>query len=450
MPHRKAAPQVTLLAPAPRYFEPLRDRRDTLSRLRRLPRLSLLALEAATPPQWDVQIIDERVEAFEPDRISSDIVGITVMTYMAPRAFEMARALKKRGKTVILGGYFPSLSPQLALQEPSVDAIVIGRAERSWPVLLQDFLAGRLQRQYSVPFGGEGFSLPQYNRALTGPDKGYNTWITQVQAGLGCKFSCRFCVIPDFHGQTVAMRSIDDLVEEVARAPTRRVLFVDDNLLNRPAWLHALCDRLRPLGKEWVAQVSMDIAKQKGLIKKMAKSGCGWLNVGIESLHEGSLSAQEKWQNNTRNYLETLNRIRDEGISLSTGMVMGFPHEPRDVFDVTGEFLDRANVDITIFHIYTPYPGARDYARLLAEDRILTRDLEMYDTYHVTVRPDAFAPEEVATEIERLQERFYQPHRVLQRAARGLAHGGPFDLIRTLATGVEGYFNLKQGLPLHP
>ncbi len=66
MPHRKAAPQVTLLAPAPRYFEPLRDRRDTLSRLRRLPRLSLLALEAATPPQWDVQIIDERVEGFEP------------------------------------------------------------------------------------------------------------------------------------------------------------------------------------------------------------------------------------------------------------------------------------------------------------------------------------------------------------------------------------------------
>lgn len=443
-------PQVALLSPAPRYFEPLRDRRDTLSRLRRLPRLSLLALEAATPPHWEVQIIDERVEAFDPDRIAAPIVGITVMTYMAPRAFEMARALKLRGKTVVLGGYFPSLSPQLALAEPAVDAVVVGRAERAWPVLLDDFLAGRLQPLYDLPFGEEGFVLPQYNRALTGPDKGYNTWITQVQAGLGCKFSCRFCVIPDFHGNKAVMRSIDDIVEEVARAPTRRVLFVDDNLLNRPAWLHALCDRLRPLGKEWVAQVSMDIGKQKGLIKKMAQSGCGWLNVGIESLHEGTLNAQEKWQNNTRNYLETLQRIRDEGISLSTGLVMGFPQEPRDVFDVTGEFLDRAEIDITIFHIYTPYPGSRDYQRLLAEDRILTRDLEMYDTYHVIVRPDAFAPEEVASSIEGLQERFYRPHRVLKRAARGLAHGGPFDLVRTLATGVEGYFNLKQGLPLHP
>ncbi|MCB9649412.1 MAG: radical SAM protein [Deltaproteobacteria bacterium] len=243
-----------------------------------------------------------------------------------------------------------------------MDAVVVGRGELAWPELLRDFAAGRLQRRYERPFGEEGFKLPQYNYALTGPDKGYNTWITQVQASLGCKFSCRFCVIPQFHGPKFVMRDLDDVVEEVAMAPTRRVLFVDDNLLNRPAWLEALCDRLRPLGKEWVAQISMDVAKQGRLIDKMAKAGCGWINVGIESLHAGTLEAQEKWQNNVKVYLETVDRIRDNGISLSTGLVLGFPHEPRDVFDVTGEFLDRANVDIAIFHLYTPYPGGRDYA----------------------------------------------------------------------------------------
>ena len=62
------------------------------------------------------------------------------------------------------------------------------------------------------------------------------------------------------------------MTEEVARVPTSRVLFVDDNLLNRPAYLEALCERLRPLGKEWIAQVSMDIAKQPKLIQKMAKA----------------------------------------------------------------------------------------------------------------------------------------------------------------------------------
>lgn len=442
--------RVALVSPAPRYFAPLRERRDPLSRLRRLPRLSLLALEAATPPDWEVEIIDERVDKLDPDAIEADIVGITVMTYMAPRAFEIARLMKLRGKTVVLGGYFPTLSPDLALAEPAVDAVVVGRGERAWSELLADFAAGRLREVYELPFGEEGFTLPQHNAALAGPDKGYNTWITQVQASLGCKFSCRFCVIPEFHGRRFVMRDIDDVVAEVAAAPTRRVLFVDDNLVNRPAWLHRLCDELRPLGKEWVAQVSMDIGKQPKLLEKMAKAGCGWLNVGIESLHAGTLEAQQKWQNDTRRYFETLDRIRGLGISVSTGMVLGFPHEPRDVFDVTGEFLDKANLDISIFHLYTPYPGTPDHAALAAQGRILTKDLELYDTYHVIVRPDAFAPEEVALHMERLEERFYTPRRILARAARGWSHGGPFDFARTLAAGVQGRFNLGQGLPLHP
>lgn len=442
---------VALVAPAPRYFAPLVEKRGPLSRLRRLPRLSLLALEAATPRTWSVELVDERVERFDPDRIHAGLVGITAMTYMAPRAFEMARALKARGKTVVLGGYFPTMSPELALAEPAVDAIVIGRGERAWPRLLADFEAGRpLSRRYDVPFGEDGFRLLPVDHARLGPERGYNGWITQVQATLGCKFRCKFCVIPAFHGDKVALRDLDDVVEEVARAPTRRVLFVDDNLLNRPAYLDALCDRLRPLGKEWIAQVSMDIGKQRKLIAKMARSGCGWLNVGIESVHAQTLAAQAKWQNDVRAYIEALEVIRDHGISVSAGMVLGFPDEPRDVFDLTGEFLDKAPIDVTVFHLYCPYPGTPEHAAFAAEDRLLTHDLSLYDTYHVIVRPRHFAPEEVAQKVEALEERFYGAQRVLRRAVGGLQQSGALGFARTLATGVEGWVNLRQGLPLHP
>ena len=68
----------------------------------------------------------------------------------------------------------------------------------------------------------------------------------------------------------------------------------------------------------------------------------------------------------------------------------------------------------------------------------------------MVVRPDHFAPEEVAANIERLEEQFYRPRRIVRRAARGLSRGGGADFARTLAAGVEGYFNLRQGLPLHP
>jgi radical SAM superfamily enzyme YgiQ (UPF0313 family) len=239
-------------------------------------------------------------------------------------------------------------------------------------------------------------------------------------------------------------------VEEVARAPTRRILFVDDNLLNSPAYLDQLCDRLRPLKKEWIAQVSMDIAKQKRLIEKMARSGCGWLNVGIESVHAETLAAQEKWQNDVPTYLEALDRIRNAGINLSAGMILGFPEEPRDVFDVTGEFLERAAIDIAVFHLYCPYPGTPEYTQFDAEGRLLTRDLDLFDTYHPVVRSRHFAPEEVAENFERLQERFYGFGRVARRAVGSLTHSGLLGFVRTLATGAEGLVNLREGIPLHP
>ncbi|MFO0723641.1 MAG: radical SAM protein [Myxococcota bacterium] len=442
--------KVALISPAPEYMKPLAEHRGPFARLRRLPRLSLSALAAVTPPDWDLRLYDERVEAFDPDRIDAEIVGITTMTYMAPRAFEMARALKARGKKVVLGGYFPTLSPDLALAEPAVDAVVIGRGERAWPRLLLDQSRGKLERIYDLPFGEDGFRLPPVDHRRSAPSLGFNGWITQVQATLGCKFRCKFCVIPQFHGAKVSLRDLHDITEEVARAPTRRVLFVDDNLLNRPAYLDALCDRLRPLGKEWIAQVSMDIAKQPKLIKKMAKSGCGWLNVGIESVNAGTLAAQEKWQNDTRHYLEALAMIRDHGISLSAGMVLGFPDEPKDVFDLTGEFLDRAPIDITVFHLYTPYPGTAEHAAFEDEGRILTRDLSLYDTYHVVVRPRHFAPEEVAMRFEALQERFYGLRNVASRALGSLSRAGVLGFLRTMATGAEGLINLREGIPLHP
>lgn len=442
--------KAALLAPAPEYMQSLAEDRGPFARLRRLPRLSLSALAAVTPPEVELELIDERVQAFDPDRISADLVGITTMTYMAPRAFEMARALKARGKTVVLGGYFPTLSPELALAEPAVDAVVIGRGEYAWPRLLLDFGRKKLERVYDLPFGEDGFRLAPIDHRRTRSSLGFNGWITQVQATLGCKFRCKFCVIPQFHGAKVSLRDLDDVTEEVARAPTSRVLFVDDNLLNRPAYLEALCERLRPLGKEWIAQVSMDIAKQPKLIQKMAKAGCGWLNVGIESVNASTLAAQEKWQNDVRHYLDGLRMIRDHGINLSAGMVLGFPDEPKDVFELTGEFLDRAPIDITVFHLYCPYPGTAEHQLYEAEGRILTKDLALYDTYHVVVRPKHFAPEEVAMNFEALQERFYGAHRVVRRAAGSLRRAGVLGFLRTLATGAEGLINLREGIPLHP
>lgn len=440
---------VTLIAPAPSYYDALRDRQGPLVQLQRMPRLGLFALEAVTPPDWEVHIIDERIEAVVPESIDSPIVGITAMTNMAPRAFGLTRKLKAYGKTVVIGGFFPTLTPDLALAEPSVDCIVIGRGEYSWPILLKDFAQGRLQKSYHHPFGENGFKLPQINYHLASPEFGYNGFITQIQTTLGCKFRCRFCAIPRFHGPKYALRDIDDVVGEVACAPTRRISFLDDNLLNETQYLETLCERLLPLNKKWTAQMSMDIRMHQKLLKKMRQSGCFWLHVGIESLDETALKTQGKRQNNVQKYMDTINMIRDEGISVSTGFMFGLPNESLAVFENTERFIDRAGLDAVSFHYYTPFPGCPDYKKMEDAGQLVTRELELYDTYHAVVRTQNYSHGELVEKVEALKKRFYRPRKVLTRMFRGLFEGYT-GVARTLTCGTVGYLNNRRGLPIYP
>src|SRR6266568_2946527 len=103
------------------------------------PKLSLPAIAAYTPEHWDAEIQDEAVREIDLE-YPADLVGISVMTCYAPRAYQLADEFRKRGVPVVLGGVHPTYCPDEALQH--CDAIVTGEAEDSWPRLVADFEAG--------------------------------------------------------------------------------------------------------------------------------------------------------------------------------------------------------------------------------------------------------------------------------------------------------------------
>src|SRR5207253_1015252 len=93
------------------------------------PKLSLPAIAAYTPEHWDVEIQDESVRAIDLE-YTADLVGISVMTCYAPRAYQLTAEFRKRGVPVVLGGVHPTYCPDEALQH--CDAIVTGEADDSW------------------------------------------------------------------------------------------------------------------------------------------------------------------------------------------------------------------------------------------------------------------------------------------------------------------------------
>lgn len=92
--------------------------------------LTLTTLAALIPPELDaeVELIDEGIADVSPD-LQADLVGLTVITGTAPRAYELADRFRSRGMTVVLGGPHVTLIPEDAA--PHADAVVVGYAEDS-------------------------------------------------------------------------------------------------------------------------------------------------------------------------------------------------------------------------------------------------------------------------------------------------------------------------------
>jgi radical SAM superfamily enzyme YgiQ (UPF0313 family) len=107
--------------------------------------LSSLYVAASLPADVEVQIVDEEVEPIHLDT-NAEVIGISFMTYNAPRAYEIADRFRSRRKPVLLAGYHPTFCPEEARRH--ADALCVGEAEANVPAMIRDLRAGRLQPIY--------------------------------------------------------------------------------------------------------------------------------------------------------------------------------------------------------------------------------------------------------------------------------------------------------------
>jgi len=99
------------------------------------PPLGLLTVAANTPSGIEIQFVDERVEEID-FRCPVDLVGISVMTFSAYHAYNIAKRFMQKGVPVILGGIHPSLMPNEAIKYSN--SVVIGEVEGLWEDILMD------------------------------------------------------------------------------------------------------------------------------------------------------------------------------------------------------------------------------------------------------------------------------------------------------------------------
>lgn len=370
----------------------------------KFPTLSLAALAAVTPSEWDVSFHDD---AIRPVRFDADVdlIALTAMTAQATRAYQLADEFRSRGKTVVMGGFHASNLPEEALLH--VDSVVVGEGELVWPRLLADFQAGQLQKTYQADGLIDTTIIPPARREIF---KGSGHLFTNtIQTTRGCPFDCEFCSVTAFYGRKYRKRPVEHVLAELQqlRKANSFVFFVDDNIVADRQYSLPLFAGMKGMGLKWLSHAPIDFAEDQELLKAAGESGCVGMFVGFESLNQDSLVAMGKVTNKAASYLEYARQFRDNGIGILGSFVMGCDGDTPAVFDQTLRFCEDARLEAAIFPILTPYPGTKVRRRLEAEGRIFNNNWQDYDMEHVTFQPKGMTVQELQDGYDQACRSFY-------------------------------------------
>jgi radical SAM superfamily enzyme YgiQ (UPF0313 family) len=377
--------------------------------------LTLTTLASLVPPELDidVSVIDEGVENI-PSRLDADLIGMTVITGNAPRAYALAKQYRESGIPVVLGGPHVTLLPDEAQQH--ADAIVTGYAEETWPQLLWDFAAGQMKSRYVMDpsFSFERMKVIPFPRRELMKNKDFLTFNT-FEATRGCIHKCEFCVVPAAWGRQPFFKPVSHVIDDIKQFGAKKLIFYDLNLVANFKYAKELFSALIPLKIKWYGLATVLVSKDPELMDLIVRSGCQGLLIGFESTSKRNLVGFQKFQNQPDDYSELIKKLHDYGIAINGTFVMGGDGEEPSCFDETIEFVIDNKIELPRFSILTPFPGTALFKRLEREQRILTKDWSLYDGQHVVYEPKAMSVKQLIDGHERVWKSVYSYSSMLKR-----------------------------------
>jgi radical SAM superfamily enzyme YgiQ (UPF0313 family) len=378
--------------------------------------LAPATLAGLTPRDADTQIrfYDDRTESIPFDE-PTDLVAMSVETYTAKRAYQIASEYRRRGVPVVMGGFHPTLVPEESSEY--AESIVIGEAEGLWLEVLSDFRNGRLQRVYRQPSRPPLAGLRPDRSIFAG--KRYLP-VGLVEAGRGCHFKCEFCAIQSYFGNTQTRRPIDEIIDEIRRIKKPLIFFVDDNITSNMDQAKEFFRQLIPLKIRWVSQASINAAHDEEFLRLIKASGCQGLLIGFETLNQDNLRRMRKTFNIMKGgYEKALENLRRYGIRLYVTFILGYDEDNGDTLNETLAFAQRHRFYIVAFNHLTPFPGTPLYERLQRERRLLYDRWWLAPDYRYGMAP--FAPrgmtaEQVKQRCIEARQKFYSISSIFRRS----------------------------------
>jgi len=360
-----------------------------------------------------------------------DLVGVTMDTSRFHRAMEVAREAMKAGSRVVLGGPHATFVAESLLSTEICHDVIRGEGEESFVELLS-----ALER------GGDGEGIPgvstlKNGRVIHNPDRpppkhlddlpfpdrdiiGMDSYrrltlggrhITSMVTSRGCPHNCDFCSSSVFSGTVWRTRSPENIAREVEEIVYRHrfgaVCFMDDNFTMNPDRVIQICDELERRSLDiywWCFSRSDTVLKNEQMVERMAKSGCRYVFMGIESASDETLRQFGK-RTTTDKAARAIDLLKQHGIETMGSFIIGWPHETAQMVKSTIRHSKRLGLGGAQYSILTPYPGTRLYKE--HGWRIIEDNWERFDCLHAVMKLDHLTPARTERLLKRAFFSFY-------------------------------------------
>ena len=379
---------MNILLIQPWYSEDM-SYRSKLSCLVSYAPLTLATLSALIKRKIEcsIDVCDEICEKVDYDKKHYDIVAITSQISVATRAQELAKKFREKGSYVVMGGYYPTYTPEEASEY--CDTVIIGAAEYALPQFLKDYKAGNPQKIYNMQHV-KGEDMVEPDRTVI-PKRKYLKY-PAVLANRGCPNNCEFCVISDMW-RTCTPRPVKNVIEEIKKLNAKIITFFDPNFFALRDYAIELMNELAKLNINWAGSATINVAFDTELMELAQKSGCAGLLVGLESLNKDTLMTSNKGFNDPNKYKEAIAIMQSYGISVNGCFVLGLDGDTEELLLSLPEQVKYLNLNLARFAVLTPVPNSTLYKRLENEGRILTKDWSKYNQHQAVFMPKNMTPE---------------------------------------------------------
>lgn len=312
---------------------------------------------------------------------------------------------------------------------------------------IHNITAGVVEDLNALPFPARHLAKTKFYHNPKLPREPMTAMITSRQ----CAFQCIFCVpnslgfareieykryqnngevvggqLPQGYGKfikpAVRKRSAENVVAEFKLLKSqgfRSVSIVDDQFLWEEDRTLKICAGIKAFGFQWGCLARADRVS-KISATAMAKAGCRYVDLGIESLNEKTLSYINKGATVDK-MLSGIKLLQNAGIKVKVNMLIGSnPDETREEIWESIRKIIAQKPEIVMFSVVSPFPGTRYYEIAKKEGFLESGEYRPTSVQHqAIIRYKNFSREELDRLLWRANAAFYfRPDVIVRNAWR--------------------------------